>query len=472
VEAVTVADSVPNVRLAVVVGEAGLSRKALARAVRELSARGGAPVSCDHTSVGRWLDGMQPRARTAQLVAEVLSASAGRLVTLADIGMVGDGNKGGAATLSTVDTAAASLEYAATWSESVGSSLDLWRLDTERREFLAGAAFAAGAHAVPVLRWLVGGAPEEPAGTGQRLVGMPDVEAIREMTQGFQRIDNKFGGGVAREAVVRYLDREVAPLLRDGRYSASVGRALLGATAELAKLAGWMAHDLDRHGLGQRYLVQSLRLAQAAGDEALGSEILNGMSHQATYLGHGAAGVDLARAARKSAERAGVPALLAEAAVMEAHGHARSGDERQTTLALGEAERIFDRANPADAPQWISYFDEAYLSAKFGHCFRELRQPEPGRKFALRSLDMDGTYVRGMLFNTVLLAALEAQAGDVDQAVATGRRALVLADGMKSVRVAQYLDRLREDLAPHGTHPDVQAFDVDARRVARLQLAG
>jgi len=465
----------PNDRLAGVMGEAGTSRKALARAVRELSVRRGRPIGCDHTAVSRWLAGTQPRAQTVQLIADALGASTGRTVTLADIGMVvglSEPVVRAAQTPASANIAPASVEYPATWSQSVGYSLDLWRLDTERREFLVGAAFVAGAHATPVLRWLIGGDPEEPTGTGQRLVGMPDVEAVREMTRGFQRIDNKFGGGVARDAVVRYLDREVAPLLSDGRYSASVGRALSGATAELTKLAGWMAHDLDRHGLGQRYLVQSLRLAQAAGDEALGAEILNGMSHQATYLGHGAAGVDLARATRKSAERAGVPALLAEAAVMEAHGHARGGHERQTTLALGEAERIFDRARPADAPQWISYFDEAYLSAKFGHCFRELGQPEAGRKFALRSLDMDGTYVRGMLFNTVLLAALEAQAGEVEQACATGRRALVLAADMKSARVAQYLDRLREDLAPYGSHPDVQAFDGDARRVARLQLAG
>lgn len=467
-------DVAPNDRLAAIVRKAGLSRKALARAVRELSEERGTPISCDHTAVSRWLAGTQPRTQTAQLIADALSASVGGILAVADIGM-GESRQASADTesiTSTASTITASVEYPDTWSESVDCSLDLWRLDTERREFLISAAFVAGAHATPVLRWLVAGEPDEPVGTGQRLVGMPDVEAVREMTRGFQRIDNKFGGGVARDAVVRYLDREVAPLLRDGRYSASVGRALSGATAELTKLAGWMAHDLDQHGLGQRYLVQSLRLAHAAGDEALGAEILNGMSHQATYLGHGVAGVDLARAARRSAERAGVPALLAEAAVMEAHGHARSGHERQTTLALGEAERIFDQANPADAPQWISYFDEAYLSAKFGHCFRELGRPDPGRKFALRSLNMDGSYVRGMLFNTVLLAALEAQAGEVEQACATGQRALVLADGMKSARIAQYLDRLRDDLAPYSEHPDVRSFNEDARRVARLQLAG
>jgi hypothetical protein len=77
-----------------------------------------------------------------------------------------------------------------------------------------------------------------------------------------------------------------------------------------------------------------------------------------------------------------------------------------------------------------------------------------------------------MMFNTVLLAALEAQAGEVEQACATGQRALALAGDMRSARVAQYLDRLREDLAPYGSHPEVRAFSADARRVAALQLAG
>jgi hypothetical protein len=64
----------PNDRLAVVMGEAGMSRKALARAVRELSVRHGRPIGCDHTAVSRWLAGTQPRAQTVQLVAEALSA--------------------------------------------------------------------------------------------------------------------------------------------------------------------------------------------------------------------------------------------------------------------------------------------------------------------------------------------------------------------------------------------------------------
>lgn len=71
-------DVLPNGRLATVLGEAGLSRKTLARAVRELSMRRGRPVKCNHTTVGRWLAGGQPRAQTAQLIADVLGGSTGR----------------------------------------------------------------------------------------------------------------------------------------------------------------------------------------------------------------------------------------------------------------------------------------------------------------------------------------------------------------------------------------------------------
>ncbi len=245
----------------------------------------------------------------------------------------------------------------------------------------------------------------------------------------------------------------------------------MSAAAELTQLAGWMAHDVGAHRLGQRYLVHALRLAQAAGDAPLGAEILAGMSHQATYLGHGAVGVDLARASARTAKAAGLPALCAEAAVMEAHGYARAGDERRCAASLSEADRIFDQANPADAPQWISYFDKAYLSAKFGHCFRDLGQFKQAETFARRSLDMELGYARGRVFNTLLLASAYAGQGEVEQACSVGRDGLAQTDDMKSIRVAQYVDGLRQQLRPHRQHPTVKQFDAEAGRVMAIQLA-
>ena len=127
-------------------------------------------------------------------------------------------------------------------------------------------------------------------------------------------------------------------------YSDAVGQELFGAAAELTRLAGWMAYDLEQHGLAQRYLIQALRLAGQAGDHALGGEILAGMSHQAIYVGQPDDALDLARAAQASADKAGLPVLLAESLIMEAHAHAVNKDAAACGSALNAAEHAFARA--------------------------------------------------------------------------------------------------------------------------------
>ncbi len=77
----------------------------------------------------------------------------------------------------------------------------------------------------------------------------------------------------------------MCPLL-DGRFSERVGWRLFSAAAEVAQLLGWTAHDIGRHGLPQRYLIQALKLAQEADDRMMGGRLLSNMSHQATYLGN------------------------------------------------------------------------------------------------------------------------------------------------------------------------------------------
>ena len=62
------------------------------------------------------------------------------------------------------------------------------------------------------------------------------------------------------------------------------------------------------------------------------------MSQQAAYMGAPRDAVDLARGARTLAEREGLSALMAEASVMEAHGHARAGNSASCAAGLGAAE--------------------------------------------------------------------------------------------------------------------------------------
>ena len=187
-----------------------------------------------------------------------------------------------------------------------------------------------------------------------------------------------------------------------------------------------MAYDSGEHGVAQRYLTQALACARHAGDHALGAEILAAQAHQAVYLDRPDEAIDLARAAQAAALRHGSATLLTECLVMEAHGHAARNDARACGTALATAERSFDRATQEDNPAWLAYFDEAYLAARMAQCFRDLGEASHAARYARRSLDMDGRYVRGRAFNLALLATACAAQNEPERACSVGRQALDL----------------------------------------------
>jgi hypothetical protein len=340
-----------------------------------------------------------------------------------------------------------------------------WTGDLERRRFLRGAAYSAAAATTPALRWLMGEADQVVNNGSGTAVGVPHIETIREMTQAFRRIDNRFGGAAARESVMKFLAFDVAPLLRGGRYDSATGSALYSAAAEALQLAAWMTYDTGMHGLGQRYMGQALQLAQSAGDPALGAEILAGLSHQASYLKDSATAIDLARASQKTARQHGLGVLLAEAAVMEAHGHAVAGNGVACARALTLAETSLDAADRDQEPHWIGYFDEAYLSAKFGHCFKELGDGDATKRFALRSLEMDTNYLRGKAFNLALLATGHVQLNELDEASAVGLQAIELIQGMQSSRAIKYLSDLELAIQARGPTSSTLAFTGAVRPI-------
>lgn len=356
------------------------------------------------------------------------------------------------------DVAPSGLEFAPDWRHGIDVAVDLWRGDMQRRDLLRRVGFSAAAFLPPAMRWLMSSLDERPVGAGERLIGAPDVETVRRMTATYRTLDNQFGGGHIRESVVRFLNGDVTDLV-SGRYDAATGRLLLSAVAEAAQLAGWASYDAGMHGLAQRYLIQALRLAAGAGDRAMGAEIMAAMSHQATYLRASAEAVDLARAAGHAAAQAGIAAIQAESAVLEAQGYAIAGDEAASAAALNRAEAIFDKADRTSEPQWIGYFDESYLAAKFGHCFTALGRGDIAQRFATRSLEMDGRhYARGRQFNLVLLAVALAQAGEPEEAARVGIEAVDAAEGLYSVRARDYLADLADRLSKHVGLPAVRDF--------------
>ncbi|WP_433733395.1 hypothetical protein ACQP0C_14265 [Nocardia sp. CA-129566] len=434
----------PNRQLEELLDEAGLRRKGLARRVVERGRAVGVELRYDHTAVARWLAGEQPNPPGPELIAEALTEVIGRRVVPSDCGMT-----------DSQETADLGLEFSLSLAEATAAATALWRSDVERRRFLVGASYAVAVYPAASMRWLTLPGPEHPVSAGSRRIGQSDVDAVRMMTAAFRDLDNKVGGGKVRSTIVQYLHSSVAPLLR-GSYNEPIGRQLFATTAELTKLAGWAAYDLEEHGLAQRYLIQALPMSRAAGDVGLGAEILAAMSHQATYVGRPGDAVDLARAAQIAARNVGLAALESECHMVEAHGHAARADGSACASSLNAAERAFTRADTS-RPGWLDYFDDAYMSAKAAHCFRELGDYARAAQFAEQSLDMSDGYLRGRTFNLCLLASARA-AEDPHEAVRIGTEALDLAAGLESLRTLAYLRDLRYRLAPYNDLPDVNHF--------------
>jgi hypothetical protein len=444
----------PNEQFAAVLAESGISNSGLARRVRDLAEGQHLKVpATDHTAVDRWLAGQRPRPSTAKLVAQVLTRKLGRNVTEADLGFAAP-----------VKDPAAALTYHRDVEAAIEASTDLFRSDVQRRrDFLADTALTAVAFAVPAVRYLT--APSKPpaARAAGRQIGAAEVQAVKAVTATFRTLDNQFGGGYGRSSITAYLNDQAAPMLKQASYTAAFGAALHSAIAEMMLLNGWMAYDLEQHATAAGYLIQALSLTEEACDTALGAEILAGMSHQAAYLGEPEEAVDMARAAGQCAKRAGQPVLIAEALAAEAHGHALAGNPRSAVACLTAAETALAAADPADTPAYLGYFDTANLAAKSAQTLRDAGDTTAAIEHAERSLQMQAGYDRGKVFNLVLLASAHAQAGQVDQAAATGSLALARARTLNSARTRHYVRNLVRRLEPYQDVPEVAAYRDHAR---------
>ncbi|KAF4407243.1 regulator, partial [Streptomyces lycii] len=293
---------------------------------------------------------------------------------------------------------------------------------------------------------------------GQRVTA-GDIAALRSVSELFRSLDHAYGGGHARQALVRYLEHEAEPMLR-GTYGETTGRRLFAAVADLTRLAGWTSYDIAAHGLAQRYFVQALRLSQAAGDRSYGAYVLITMSRQAVYLGHGREAVQLSRVAQQGAGPTAHPAVQALLHAAEARGHGVLGDARSCTASLVRAERALETVRPGEeAPHWARFFDEAQLADEFAHCHRDLGQYRPAAQHAERSLQLRGPgYARSRLFCRVVLASARLGLGDLEQACALGAEAAQQASEMRSVRALEYVRDFERRLEPFADAAPVRGY--------------
>lgn len=361
------------------------------------------------------------------------------------------------------------LEWAST-EASVHTVIDLWRAEMtmDRRAVLLNAAWSAAALTTPALRWLDQPTDLTLARTAGRQVSAADVDALWSMARSFADIDHQMGGGYARGTLIQFLDNVVGHLLK-GSFSDDTGRALYAAAGRLSNLAGFMAFDSGRHGLGQRYYIQALRLTKASGDQILGAHILTDMSMQSHHLGKLPEARALAIAASRAANAGGSPATAARAAALEARAAAAAGDRAGADHAMTTAETQLSRAH-RDEPAWIGFFTDEQLATEHMYVSHALGRTRDVQRYASQaSIDAtvrssprpDGT---PMNRRHVLASAALADSHldtDVDHACEVLRGALPAAAGLTSNRGLEAVNAVRRRLRPHQDRPAVQQVEAE-----------
>ncbi|WP_351231222.1 MFS transporter [Streptomyces sp. NPDC002133] len=480
----------PNDKLGTVLALAGISNAGLARRVNDLGSQRGLTLRYDKTSVARWVSkGMVPQGAAPHLIAAAIGQKLGRPVPLHEIG------------LADADPAPeVGLAFPRDVGEAVKSATELYRLDLAGRraggggiwQSLAG-SFAVSAYATPASRWLItpadpsvernadragerstehsaDGGSDVPAAEGTSedghvRVGHTDVAKLREAAEDARRWDSKYGGGDWRSSMVpECLRVDAAPLLL-GSYSDEVGRALFGATAELTRLAGWMAFDTGQQEAAQRYYIQALRLARAAADVPLGGYVLASMSLQATYRGFADEGVDLAQAAAERNRGLATARTMSFFRLVEARAHAKAGDAATAGAALKAAEAWLERARDGDPdPSWLGFYSYDRFAADAAECYRDLKAPRQVRRFTEQALSRPTEeFVRSHGLRLVVSAVAELESGNLDAACAAGTRAVEVAGRISSARTTEYVRDLLHRLEPYGDEPRVAELRERAR---------
>jgi len=280
-----------------------------------------------------------------------------------------------------------------------------------------------------------------------------------------RRMDDQLGSETLLPLVGANL-RYVVNLLDQRRYSDSVGRRLHATAGELMRLAGWLSFDSGHHPQAQRYWVAGLHAAHAAGDRALGANIIGFMSAQAIDLGQIRESVTLAETARAGYPGA-TPRIAAICDLRAAEAYACDRATIDCRRALDSAfDRLDDAPSSSGEPSWCYWLDEAVSHAVAGRCYLRLQDWSRARQHLRTALRLqDASYRREGAQSHIGLATtyLRQDRPEVDHAVSLATRAVEILSGeVDSARCVGHLAQLIGDFAPYRRRPAVRQLTEQA----------
>ena len=446
--------------LAQLLARLGWRPEQFGRRLNEFAARQGRPERIHLKTPYKWLAGDVPRAPWPTLVPALLGELTGSPVTAAALGWPDQEPV----------AVPADAGLILPWTPPGGLRATRAVIEAggmQRRMFLTliGASATSPAH-----EWLIAVASGDTGHTTGPRLPVEIVDHFDTITDRLRRMDDQLGGAQTLALVRQHL-ATVIDLIEQRRYDDIVGRRLHTTAAELLRLAGWLCFDDSAHPQAQRFWIAALHEAHAAGDRALGANVLGFMSCQAKDLGQVRSAVTLAETAR-AGYGSGSPRVSAILDLRAAEAYANDRDTRPCRAAIDTAfEHLTDPSPQHGDPAWCYWVTDAQAHAQAGYCYLKLEDWPRARRHLRSAISSQGDQFtrEGALRNALLATTYVRQdQPDLDKALHLGDQAVAtLSDQVTSARCVKHVDRLVTSLHPYRHDPKVRHFTDNARHLLR-----
>jgi hypothetical protein len=297
--------------------------------------------------------------------------------------------------------------------------------------------------------------------------------SVEDVMEAFRDADRQVGGGYVYGAVIRYLERQVAPRLFTGTSD------IFAAAAALTEMAGWMAHDAGDDAIAHQHFHRASRFASTTDDVELTAHVHASRSHLAQHLENPRDALRLAQVGKAVLRRRDHhPALAARLHAMEARALAALRRRADCARALMNAEKALDRFTAQEPSPWVSPFDYASLASEACQCMQQLLQWTAAREPSEQVIGLrSSSHARSRAFGQLRLASILVSLGEIEHACSVAQAALTSSDRLSSSRVLHLLHALHRQLLPHATTPTVEpvtqslSIALTTRAHSRLLIA-
>lgn len=302
----------------------------------------------------------------------------------------------------------------------------------------------------------------QPNPSGNQRVDQGDIRQILAMSKFFSEQDHLFGGSAYAQGAHAQLAQSAQ--LRHASLTDDLRTDLYAALSELADTVAGICFDSGHLRKAERCFHFAVGCATEGGDWPMRAKALSGLANLAVH--------EKKPEALTYAESALVRLDLMPPVVrsMIHSRHARAlgamGQQREVDCiaAIRRAEDVFE-VGTGDEPEWARYYDVSRLRrdcgrARLGLALQGGEYAEVRVQLAASIASFPDGHSRGKTLAMANLAALTMAREDPREAVLLGNQVLNSASSVRSVRVFQALEQLRDAGVPHARHGEVRELNM------------